>query len=469
MPIETLLLEAFLIFVLILINGFFSTAEIALITARKSIIDKLSKEGSSSAKLVAKLKEDPERFLATVQIGITVVGTLASVTGGIIAVEVLKPLLASIPYAPIQNIAEPLAIGVVVSLLSFAILVIGELAPKSLALRYTEKIACASARPINLLSKLSSILVGILTTSTALVLRIFGIRGKPKGIFVSEDEIKFIITEGHKKGVLEETEAAILHSVFEFADTTAGEVMVSKPKFKAIEISTPADEVLKFISETGFSRYPIYKDNLDHIVGILFNKDIFKVMEKKEEIILKDLIREPYFVPNSIMISRLLREMQRQKTHIAIAVDEQGDVDGLVTIEDILEEIVGEIEDEYDALKVGLIEHLKDGTLIIDASASLRDLVEAGLPFNTAELEEHPNLAAFMLAKLQRIPRGGEFVIHQNHRMTVVDIEGKRIEKVKVEALGGNGGTIKPLVNPKTTKPDSKDPKDKAHQKKISG
>jgi putative hemolysin len=443
--IESLVFEAIIILLLILLNGFFSSSEIAIISSKRSVIDKLAKDGSvidklakdgkESAQLVSDMKNKPESFLATVQVGVTVIGTLASVLGGVIAIEFLKPLFSAIPIGSVQRYSELLAVALVVAAISYVMLVVGELAPKSLALRYSERIACFSAKPLNLLSRVSSVFVKLLTSSTSFVLKLFGIKGTEERMFISEEELKYFITEGREKGILEETEAQLLHGVFEFADTSVKEVMVPKPQFSAIEINTPPEEVLKFISETGFSRYPVYRESLENVVGILFNKDVFKAMESGRAVVLKELVRTPYFVPNSIMISRLLREMQRRKVHIAIVVDEHGDVDGLVTIEDLLEEIVGEIEDEYDVEKGGLVEKLRDGTMIIDPSASLRDLADIDLPFTDEEAEEYNTLSGFMLAKLQRVPRGGEFVLHTGYRYTVVDMEKNRIAKVKAERI----------------------------------
>jgi len=441
--IEGLIAEAVIIFILILINGFFSTAEIAIISSKRSTIDRLAKEGNESARIVSRMKSEPERFLATIQVGVTVVSTLASVIGGAVAIQFIEPLFISISSGPVRDAAELLAMGTAVVIISYTILVIGELVPKSLALRYSERIACFAARPIDILSRLTGVLVRVLTASTNFVLKVLGIKGAPREVFLPREEIKYFIKEGRAKGVIEETEAALLHGVFEFADTTVKEIMVPKPKFSAIEMDTPQDDVLKFMADAGFSRYPVYKGNLNQIVGVLFNKDVFKAIEQGRPVIIKELVRPPYFVPNSIMISRLLREMQRKKTHIAIVVDEQGDVDGLVTIEDILEEIVGEIEDEYDVEKGGLIERLKDGTMIIDGSASLWDLSDAGLPFDEEERKEYNTMAGFMLAKLQRIPRGGEFVLHRGYRFTVVDMERFRIAKVKAELVKPSQGPNK--------------------------
>lgn len=436
MGVEILIFWAIIILALIIVNGLFASSEIAIISAKRGEIDRLAKAGSAAAKAVATLKHDPERFLATVQIGVTVVASLASAIGGIIAIEFLKPLLGSIPFINRSGrLAEYLSVGAVVAVISYVTLVIGELAPKSLALRYPEKIACAASRPIELLSAITSHFVRILTASNRAVLKLFGVKGAEKRTFISEEEIKFFIREGRASGVFEETEAALLHGVFEFADTTVKEVMVPKPKMSAIELTTPPEKVLRFITDAGFSRYPVFQRSVENIVGILFNKDIYRALELGRPLLLAELIRPAYFVPNTIMISRLLREMQRRKVHMAVVVDEHGELDGLVTIEDILEEIVGEIEDEYDVGKGGLVERLKDGTLVIDASISLRDLEDLGITIEE-ETEEYHTLAGFMLAKLQRIPRGGEFVMDRGVRFTVVDVEMNRIVKVKVEMPG---------------------------------
>ncbi len=437
MSLESLLFEAGVILLLIVLNGFFSTSEIAILSSKRSLLDKLAEEGNKSAKLVTEMKNQPERFLATIQVGITVIGTLASVIGGVTAIEFLKPVYEKIPLPVVQNSAEFLAITTIVVLISFFMLIIGELAPKSLALTHPEKIACSTVKAVNTLSRLTSIIVTILAASTKLVLKIFGIESTNKEVFISEDEIRYFIKEGRDKGIIEETEAALLHGVFEFADTTVEDIMVPKPKLVAIDINIQPKDILTFISEAGFSRYPVYSESLDNIEGILFNKDLLKVLDSGERIDLREIMRAPYFVPSSIMISKLLREMQRRKSHIAIVIDEHGDVDGIITIEDILEEIVGEIEDEYDEAKDDKIEKLKDGSYIIEAATSIRDLEELELGFSDEDIEEFNTLGGFMLARLQRIPKGGEFVLTGTHRFTVVDVEKNRIAKIKVDKVEG--------------------------------
>ena len=256
---EGLIFEVAIIVVLILMNGFFSGAEIAIISAKRSALEKLSKDGNISAGVVNRMKDDPDRFLATVQVGVTVVGTLASVIGGYTAASHLRPVFAAIPFGPLQEFSEFVALGVVVVVISYATLVIGELVPKSLALRYAERIACFSARPLNLLSQFSSFFIRILTASNKGVLKLLNVKEPDKRVFISEEEIKFFIQEGRETGIFEETEADLLHGVFEFADTTVRRSW-SKHKFSAIEVNMPPEQSL-YISRRDFP-VPVYRRRL---------------------------------------------------------------------------------------------------------------------------------------------------------------------------------------------------------------
>lgn len=434
---DNLWLEVFIIFLLILFNAFFSGAEMGIVSARRGRIEELSKEGKKGATLVKELKDDPDRFLATVQIGITIIGSLASAIGGALAVEFLKPQIQRLPIPIIQAISEALSLGLVVIVISYLTLVFGELIPKSLALRYSEGIACFAARPIDLISRLSFLLVKVLVGSSRTVLNLFGVKDVAERTFVSEEEVKYMIKEGKERGIFNETEHELIQSVFEFTDTNVREVMVPRSKIQSIDIDTPPQDVLKLMVTKGFSRYPVYKDTPENIVGILYNKDVLRVLQEGKPLELKGLIRKPYFVPETALISRLLQEMQTKRVHMALVVNEYGEIDGLVTIEDLLEEIVGEIEDEYRVEKevAGPVERLKDGSLVIDASVPLRDL-ELEPPLPIEESEDYDTLAGFVLFKLQSIPKGGEIMFHKGFKFTVVDMERNRIAKVKVEKVG---------------------------------
>ncbi len=432
MIFESLWFEVILIFFLIMANGFFAASEIAIIATRKTRIDTLLDKGVLSAVAVARLKSDPDRFLATVQIGVTLVGTLASAIGGAAAIEFLKPLIQSLPLPLVAEWGESIAILLVVLPIAYLSLVLGELVPKSLALRFSERIAIRVARPIDFLSRLTSFFVKILTNSSNAVLWLFGGKNAGGTSFISEEEVKSLIREGAAKGIFNETEKELIHSVFEFVDTPVKAVMVPRTEIHAVDINASSDEILKSFVESGFSRIPVYEEEMDRVIGILYNKDIFRVMHEKGDFRIRDHLHPPFFVPSSLPISQLLKELQRRRSAIAIVVNEFGEVEGLVTLEDLLEEIVGEIRDEYDREERGPVEHLPDGSLVIQGSALLKDLKsDYGLPFE--ESPDYLTLAGFVLAKLRRIPRGGERVEHNGYRLTIVDMEGRRIVKVKLE------------------------------------
>ena len=424
--------EAALIFALILANGFFSASEIAMIATRKTRIDMLLEKGVKSAAAVARLKNDPDRFLATVQIGVTIVGTLASAIGGAIAMEYIKPLIQSLPLPLVVEWGQTIAILLVVLPIAFLLLVLGELVPKSLALRFSERIAFVVARPIELVSRLTSILVRILTSSSNKVLWLFGGKGEEGASFISVEEVKSLIREGAAKGIFNETEKELIHSVFEFVDTPVKAVMVPRPEIHALDIKTPSDKVFDSFVESGFSRIPIYEEEIDRVIGILYNKDIFEALQEKDKFNIRDHLHPPFFVPSSLPISQLMKELQRRRIAMAMVVNEFGEVEGLATLEDLLEEIVGEIRDESDREERGPVERLSDSSMVIQGSALLKDL-KSDYGLNFEESPDYLTLAGFVLDKLKRIPRGGERVEHNNYKITIVDMEGRRIIKVKVE------------------------------------
>ena len=426
-------LEASIILFLIIANGFFACSEIAIISARKSRIKHLMEKGDKRAEVVHQLQNEPDNFLAIVQVGITVVGMLAGAISGAAAIEVLKPLLLQIPVEVIQKGSTAIALAIVVVITSYLSLILGELVPKSLAMRFSEPIALVVGRPIQYLSRLSFVLVKVLTGSSSLFLKPFGKGPPPEGAFVTEEEIKILLREGGEKGIFEKSEQELIHSVFEFVTTTVKEIMVPRPKIKAIAIDTPIEAAMDFVIECGFSRFPVYEASLDDIKGILYEKDLLAIEISKKDVKLKDLLRPVYFVPETKKIDTLLRELQRRRMHLAIVINEYGSMEGIVTMEDIIEEIVGEIEDEYD-FEDRPVKILKDGSMIIDASLPIRDLIDQhNLPIE--ESENYETLAGLVLSLLQRIPRGGEIVRYGDYKLTIVDIEGKRISKVKLEKV----------------------------------
>jgi putative hemolysin len=429
---QGLFFEVFLIAILILLNGYLAGTEIAVVTARKSKIKQMAESGKRNAKIFLRLKEEPDRFLATIQIGITTVGVLASAIGGAASVRVIEPLLKEVPIKVISLAAGPIAIGIVVVIIVYFSLIFGELVPKSIALMHPETIGLWTARSIDTFSKIASIFVKILTFSTAVVLRPFGTKPFTERAYITEEEVKALIKEGGKHGIFEPTEEKILQSVFEFTDMSVKEVMVPDTQMMAIQIDKSPQEILSLIEEEQFSRYPVFGREPNDIRGILYAKDFLTIFAKTGQVDIRKTIKPPYFIPETMKISLLLREMQKKRIHIALVVDEYGGISGLVTIEDLLEEIVGEIRDEHDIESPVIT--LSDGTLLIDASISLKDLKE-DYQIILPESPEYETLGGFLMTTLQKIPQTGDVVAIEGKKITIVEMVGQRISKVRLEKL----------------------------------
>jgi len=424
--------EIILIAALILLNGYLAGTEIAVVTARKSHIKQMAESGNKKARIFLRLKEEPDRFLATIQIGITVVGVFASAVGGATAIEVLKPAIQDVPVGFISTAAEPIALGIVVVIITYFSLVFGELVPKSIALMHPEAIGLWTARSIDAFSKIASIFVKVLTFSTSIVLTPFGRKPFTERAYVTEEEVKMLIKEGGKHGVFEPVEERILQSVFEFTDMSVKEVMVPSTQMVTIQIDQTLKETISIIEEEQFSRYPVSGKEPNDMRGILYAKDFLTILANTGQVDIRKILKPPFFVPETMKISLLLREMQKKGIHMALVVDEYGGISGLVTIEDLIEEIVGEIRDEHDA--EGSMVQITDGTMFIDASISLRDLREdyhVVLP----ESPEYETLGGLLLTTLQKIPHVGDAVIMDGKRISIVEMVGRRISKVKLEKL----------------------------------
>jgi putative hemolysin len=426
--------EVGIIFLLIVANGFFSGSEIAIISVRRSRIDQLIEEGKKSAQTVAHLKDDSDRFLATVQIGVTLVGSLASALGGASAIEFLRPVLHQSNSPFLQQWGEVIALSLIVAIISYLSLVIGELVPKSLALRYPEQVALAVARPLEVFSRLFSWIVKLLTASSNLLLFFSGTGAKSTGTLVSEEEVRYLISEGAERGVFDDTEKEFIHSVFDFADTSVREVLTPRTEIHALDVETPTTDALREMVESGFSRMPVYEEDLDHTLGIVHIKELLRAREYGQAESLRNFLHPVHFVPDSMQISHLLSELQVRRAHMAVVINEFGTVIGIATIEDIMEEIVGEIRDEYDVDEEQPVQEIAEGVLLVEGGVALSDLSEEhNIPLE--ETASYRTLAGFLLARLERIPRGRETVVHEGYRFTIIEMDGRRIAKVRVEKV----------------------------------
>jgi magnesium and cobalt exporter, CNNM family len=413
-------------------NGFFSGSEIAIISVRKSRIESLIAEGSKAAGCVKALQDDIDRFLATVQIGVTLFGTLAGVLGGYLATRHLEPVFQEWTLArwvPAAFVASAI-VGVAIV---YVELILGELVPKALALRYTEPIALLVGLPFLWMARISRWLVAFLAASTRAVLRIFGIKDAGPRTFVSEEEIKHLVKEGRQQGVLDESQMELIHSVFAFTDMPVRKVMVPRPKIFALDADTPPTQVGSLIVESGFSRIPAYEGDIDNVIGLVYVKDVLRLLEKRQPVVIRKILHPAQFVPESKKVGALLKELQKRRSHMALVIDEHGSVTGLVTLEDLVEQIVGDIQDEYD-WEERPVEKLRDGSLVVEGTvpaAELRRSYEVPLPEST----EFETVAGFMLDRLGSVPKGGEVIAVGDYRLTVVDVERNRISKVKVEKV----------------------------------
>jgi putative hemolysin len=425
---DTLWVEIVLIVVGITANGFFAGSEIALISARISRLAQLRDEGVAGAATALRLRESPDAFLATIQVAITTVGTLASAVGGATAVRALTPLLEDLGLG---RAAPPVALALVIAVITYVSLVIGELVPKAIALRDPERTASRTAPVIAAISRVSSGLVRLLTISTTAVLRLFGIDTTATTAAVSEEEVRYIVKEGAARGIFEKVEEELVHNVFEFADTTVREIMTPRLAIKGLDVDAPSSDVLARASGLGHTYLPIYDGSPEQTVGVVTIKDLLRATTHGEPLDLRRLARPPLYVPDTARISGLLRELQRTRQGLAIVVNEHGSVVGLVTLEDVLEEIVGDLREDGNP-ESSFITRLPDGSFLLEGMAPVDEIeTQIGIPMR--ESRDYATVAGFLLATLNSVPVRGTTVTAGGHRWTVVEMEGPRIRRVRVQ------------------------------------
>jgi putative hemolysin len=423
-------LDVIFILLLIIANAFFAAAEFAIISARKSRIAQLIAAGDLNARIVEKLQKDPHRFLATVQVGMTVVGSAASVLGGAIAVEMLKPILKAVPIAFIQHAASPISLTVAVILVSYLILVFGELVPKTIGLQYADRMSLHVAGTVNFLANAGAIIISMLTLSSKAVLAFTGIKTENK-VFITREEVQHIVAEGQETGVFSETEQEFIQNIFDFTHTSVREVMVPRTRIVGLDLDQTREEMVKTVVDNMFSRYPVYRGSMENVVGFIHGKDLLARMVTESDFDITKIIRPPFYVPEGKKVNDLLKEMQRKRIHMAMVVDEYGGIHGLVTTEDLLEELVGEIEDEHDVGEPGPVQKLADGSFIVDALISLNNLEDL-LELKLDESLPYDTLAGLILENLGRFPQKGEKLEWLDFTLTCLEVKETVIVKVKI-------------------------------------
>lgn len=422
--------QLFILAILIFLNAYFAASEIAYISLNDAKIEKQAKEGNKKAKQIEKMLKTPSKFLATIQIGITLAGFLSSAFASDAFAEKLAPILYQVMPFLSLGVWKAISIILITIILSFFTLVFGELVPKRLAMKHYEKIAFGTIGVIRAISIVTSPFVKLLTTVTNGISKLFGVEENEEEL-VTEEEIKMMVDQGEEKGTIKEEERELINNVFEFNDITVSEIMRHRKDIFAVDINISKEELLEEISEEEYrySRIPVYDETIDEIKGILYVKDVLKNINKKT-FKLKNVIKDAYFISQNRLINEVFKEMQKNKTQIAIIIDEYGGTAGLITMEDILEELVGDIYDEYDEEEKEF-EKIDENTYLLNGSMTIYDvnkLLDSKIPEG-----DYDTLSGYLQDKLGRIPEDEETPIIDTESVTykIEEYEDKRILKVK--------------------------------------
>ncbi len=437
------LLKALLIVSLVALNAFFVAAEYALLSVRRTRLEQLAKEGKARARMVLSLLSDVGLLFSGIQLGITVASLLMGWLGENITADAIEKLLEGyLTQFAAAAVAHSISVGTAFLFITIILMVLGELVPKAVAYDRAEQTSLLVAGPMLFFLRASQLLVRALDGMATLVLRGIGQRPGPShGVAHSPEEVKLIVSAIRRGGLLGKEQEEMIHSVFDLHRTLVREIMVPRPRLTILPATTDLSDLLARVVEDQHSRVPIYEGSVEHIIGILYTKDLLRVFQDRSRqglpmgapLDLRALLHQPMIVPETMSLMQMLRESRRRKIQMALVVDEFGTFVGLVTIEDVLEQIVGEIQDEYDQEEKA-IRKLGENVMVMDASLSVRELADdydLALPRGAG----YETLAGFVLARLGYIPKGGESFVFDRRRYTVVEMEGRRVAKVKVEWL----------------------------------
>lgn len=431
-------LTLFILFLLILVNAFFAMSEIAVISLNDNKIERMAEDGDKRARLVLKLTSNSSRFLSTIQIGVTLAGFLTSAVASNKFVEMFGSALDSVGFLSVipKSVLFAVALIIVTFITSYFTLVLGELAPKRIAMNFPEKISFKVVGILLFFAKITSPFVKLLSVSTNGLVRLFGIDPNANIESVTEEEIRMLVDVGEERGVIEDVQKEMINNVFDFDDIDAGDIMTHRTDMIAIDVEDPFEDVISLSIEEGRSRIPVYEDDPDNIVGVIHIKDLLPYVGQKlpDNITLRGLMREAYFVPETKRCGDLFKEMTENHTQLAIVVDEYGGTAGLLTIEDLIESIVGNIQDEYDD-EEDEISKIDETTFTFDGITYVDELEE--LTGVTLPEGDYETIGGFIISLLGFLPKNGEMneLEYGNLKFTVLNVEDRRIGKVKVEIL----------------------------------
>lgn len=429
MDASTLVFELFIIVALALLNGVLSMSEMAMVSARKIRLQQAAQSGSAGARTALKLLEEPSRFLAAIQIGITMIGVFAGAFGGANMAEELGKLLSQIPI--LAPYASAIGLGSVVLLVTLLSLILGELVPKRLALGHSEGIAIFMAKPITWISVLSRPAVRFLSAATEGILKIFRYR-QPEDPPVTDDEVRILIEQGAQAGVFEKEEETIIKRTLKLSDRSVSEVMTQRLHLVCLDIEDPIEVLMEKISSSIHSYFPVYRGSIDEIIGVVSIKHLFSLMSKNVRIDLKTVMQEPLFIPESMAALKLLGRFKSSGKHFAVVIDEYGGLSGVVTVIDLLESIVGDLPSEHGRESDSAVIR-EDGSWLVDGIILIEELSDY-IPVPKEDFFEgdYQTLGGFMMAELGHIPRLGEKILWKSWTFEVIDMDGNRVDKVLV-------------------------------------
>lgn len=437
MSAGNIIVKLVILLVLILVNAFFAMSELAIISLNDNKIDKMAEDGNKKAKKIVKLTESSSKFLSTIQIGVTLAGFLTSASASTTFASMITDALrgTAVYNALGEGLMNGIAVVIVTIIMSYFSLVLGELVPKKIAMQVPEKISFKIVDILLFFSKLFAPLVKILSVSTNAVVRLLGFNPHADEETVTEEEIRMMVDVGGEKGVIEDVQKEMINNIFEFDDLDAGDIMTHRTDMVAVEVGDDLSEVVDTAVSEGYSRIPVYEDDQDNIIGIVYVKDLLAYVGKKLPAkSLRDIMRTPMYVPESKICGDLFKEMTEKRTQMAVVVDEYGGTAGIVTLEDIVEAIVGNIQDEYDD-EDEEISKINETTFTIDGMTNLEEVAE----LTGTELPEgsYDTVAGFIIKELGLLPEEGKTyeVNYKNIKLTVLSVDERRIDKVRVEIL----------------------------------
>lgn len=414
---------------LILINAFFAATEIAILSLNENKVKKMAEGGDKKAAKMMKMVEQPNGFLSTIQIGITLAGFL----GSAFAADTFSDKLTAV-----INIPKPVAVILITIILSYFTLVLGELAPKRIAMKYSDKLARAVCGVISAMSVVLKPIVWMLSKSTNLVLRIFGINPNEVGENVTEEDIMVMIDAAEEGGDIDAEAKEMIENVFDFDDMVVADLMVHRTEMTVVWESDSTEEILKTIVDSGFSRFPVCGDKMDNVIGIIRAREYLLALRNNEQVDLNEIMQEVFFVPESIKANKLLEEMKKNKCHMAIVVDEYGGTEGLVTMEDLIEEIVGDIYDETDKEEPEEISQISDNSWRISGNADLEDVLEViDLKIPEDDEDDYATFSGFIIAQLEYIPQIGQrpSLEFGNYLIKIEQMSDKKVEWAIVKKI----------------------------------